>query len=216
MLATFTANKSASWDRNNMMSMFQHRSVDRIRNGLFLRSLCLRRRFSRSQKLLFSADKPTCPSHTRSKMVTSKLVIHSLSRFIAFSTDFGPVLGLAHHSSNTGWPSYITAIPQQVWPVQRYIEFDRHVTIHPRTLPSCGVAQGCPFAPMALACVMACGRHSVNEILHNSYGYSIEETQMANTKIYMDDRTFVDAAYQRCLDSTGLGKNQGDARQTRC
>ena len=37
---------------------------------------------------------------------------------------------------------------------------------------------------MALACVMACGRHSVNEILHNSYGYSIEETQMASQDLH--------------------------------
>ena len=89
-------------------------------------AVCIK--LSRSQQLLFSADKPTCPSHTRSKRVTSKLVIHSLLRFIAFSTDLGPVLGLAHHSSNAGWPSHITAILQQVWPAQRYIEFDRHIT----------------------------------------------------------------------------------------
>ena len=41
---------------------------------------------------------------------------------------------------------------------------------------------------------------SINEILHNSYGYSREATQIANTKIYMDDKTSVDPAYQRCLD----------------
>ena len=99
---------------------------------------------------------------------------------------------------NVGWPSHIVAILEQVWSAQRHVEFDRHSL--PRTLPSCGVPQGCPFAPIALACIKACGHKSVNEILHNSYGYSREAPQMANTKIYMDDKTCVDPAYQRCLD----------------
>lgn len=101
-------------------------------------------------------------------------------------------------SRNVGSPSHIIAILEQVWSAQRHVEFDRHSL--PRTLPSCGVPQGCSFAPTALACIKACGHKSVNEILHNSYGYSREATQIANTKTYMDDKTFVDPAYQRCLD----------------
>eukprot|EP00438_Fugacium_kawagutii_P009490 Skav200300 [mRNA] locus=scaffold4329:63051:67384:+ [translate_table: standard] len=97
-----------------------------------------------------------------------------------------------------GWPHEVIAILQQVWPTQRHIEFDKHV--HPHTLAGSGVPQGCPFAPMALACVMTSGHNSVNEILQSDFGYSQEDTQQSNTKIYMDDRSFVDQNYQRCLD----------------
>ena len=66
-----------------------------------------------------------------------------------------------------GWPPSVVAILQQVWPTHRHIEDDRHV--HPQTLTGSGVPQGCPFAPMAFACFMACGHKSVNEILQRDY-----------------------------------------------
>lgn len=97
-----------------------------------------------------------------------------------------------------GWPPTVVTILQQVWPTQRHIEFDRHV--HPERLTGMGVPQGCPFAPMALACVMTCGHRSVNDILQTDHGHTSEDIAKSHTKIYMDDRTFVDADYQRCLD----------------
>eukprot|EP00438_Fugacium_kawagutii_P016756 Skav230337 [mRNA] locus=scaffold920:102804:109101:- [translate_table: standard] len=119
-----------------------------------------------------------------------------------------------------GWPHQVIAILQQVWPTQRHIEFDKHV--HPHTLTGSGVPQGCPFAPMALACVMTSGHNSVSEILQSDFCHSQEETQQSDTKIYMDDRSFVDQNYQRCLDraaawhqwshTVGLLENTGKAQ----
>ena len=107
-----------------------------------------------------------------------------------------------------GWPQEVVKALQQIWPIIRHLEFDKHV--HPEVLTGCGVPQGCPFAPMALACVMSSAHKMVDEILQTDFGYSWQATQQACTRIYMDDRSFIDSNYQRCLDRATAWRQWSD------
>eukprot|EP00438_Fugacium_kawagutii_P024002 Skav207430 [mRNA] locus=scaffold1798:50686:54459:+ [translate_table: standard] len=97
-----------------------------------------------------------------------------------------------------GWPPPLIAHMQSVWRCCRFLEFDGHV--HPQSLISLGVPQGCPLAPLALACLMCSAHNSVNAQLQSQFGYTLAETQQADVRIYMDDRSWVDADLQRSLD----------------
>lgn len=97
-----------------------------------------------------------------------------------------------------GWPPPLIAHMQQVWHCARFLEFDGHV--HPQALASLGVPQGCPLAPLALACLMCSAHNSVNARLRAQFGYSLAETQQADVRTYMDDRSWVDTDLQRSLD----------------
>ena len=114
-----------------------------------------------------------------------------------------------------GWPPALTKQLQTVWATTRWIEFDNHV--HPEPIVSRAVPQGCPLAPLALACWMCSGLQAVNNTLV-AQGHSPNATRKAFCQCYMDDRTFVDADLNRGLDrahawwqwspTVGLKENQ--------
>lgn len=85
-----------------------------------------------------------------------------------------------------------------VWKTERFIEFDQHV--HPQTLISNGVPQGCPLALLTLACFMASGHNGVNRLMRENDGYTAEGASKASVRIYMDDRSWIGADYTRALD----------------
>jgi hypothetical protein len=47
---------------------------------------------------------------------------------------------------------------------------------------------------------MTCGFRAVEALMINNFGYTIPESKAADTRIYMDDRTFVDSDLHRALD----------------
>ena len=93
------------------------------------------------------------------------------------------------------WPAPLLAQMAAVWKTERFIEFDHHV--HPQTLISNGVPQGCPLAPLTLACFMASGHNGVNRLMRE---HTAEDVSKASVRIYMDDRSWIDANYTRALD----------------
>ena len=97
-----------------------------------------------------------------------------------------------------GWPEALVAQLLQVWSTTRFLEFEQHV--HPETLQGRGIPQGCPIAPICLSSVMTCGFRAVEALMINNFGYTIPESKAADTRIYMDDRTFVDSDLRRALD----------------
>ena len=97
-----------------------------------------------------------------------------------------------------GWPAALVAQMQQVWNTNRYLQFEKHV--HPRVLQGKGIPQGCPLAPLCLATVMACGHRGVDQLLQTNFQYSPLECQSATTRIYMDDRSFVDTDVERAVN----------------
>ena len=97
-----------------------------------------------------------------------------------------------------GWPEALVAQLLQVWSTTRFLEFEHHV--HPETLQGRGIPQGCPIAPICLSSVMTCGFRAVEALMINNFGYTIPESKAADTRIYMDDRTFVDSDLHRALD----------------
>lgn len=86
---------------------------------------------------------------------------------------------------------------QQVWQTRGFLEFAGHV--RPTLLRSSGVPQGCPLAPLTLACWMSSGIAAVNHLVQTQGGYSAVEAARAKVRVYMDDRSWVDSDYQRCL-----------------
>ena len=99
--------------------------------------------------------------------------------------------------SNIQWPAALISQMQQVWHTQRFLEFDGH--IHPTLLQSSGIPQGCPLAPLTLACWMSSGIAAVNRLMQTQGGYSSAEAARAKVRVYMDDRSWVDSDYQRSL-----------------
>ena len=99
--------------------------------------------------------------------------------------------------NNIQWPAALVSQMRQVWQTQRFLEFDGHV--HPTLLQSSGVPQGCPLAPLTLACWMSSGIAAVNHLMQTQGGYSAAEAARAKVRVYMDDRSWVDSDYQRCL-----------------
>lgn len=77
-----------------------------------------------------------------------------------------------------GWPSALVSQMRQVWSTSRFIEYDGHV--HSEILKSNGVPQGCPLAPLTLACWMTAGHRSVNTLLHQRFGFSQREVNEAD------------------------------------
>ena len=97
-----------------------------------------------------------------------------------------------------GWPEALVAQLLQVWSTTRFLEFNHRV--HPETLQGQGIPQGCPIAPICLSSVMTCGFRAVEALMINNFGYTIPESKAADTRIDMDDRTFVDSDLHRALD----------------
>ena len=76
-----------------------------------------------------------------------------------------------------GWPEALVSQLQQVWKTTQ-----------------------CPIAPICLSSVMASGMRAVDALMVSNFGHSVPNSQAANTRIYMDDRSFVDSNLDRTLD----------------
>ena len=79
----------------------------------------------------------------------------------------------------------------------RYLEYDNHV--HPQILISSGVPQGCPIAPLTLATWMSSGATAVQSLMQSEANVTAEASRQAVTRIYMDDRSWIDSNYDRAL-----------------
>ena len=61
------------------------------------------------------------------------------------------------------------------------------------------VETGCPIAPLALATWMSSGSCAVQQLMQSEASYTAVEASQATTRIYMDDRSWVDADFDRAL-----------------
>ena len=95
------------------------------------------------------------------------------------------------------WPQPLIQQLRQVWQTKRLLEYDGQV--HPEILVSSGVPQGCPIAPLTLATWMSSGSCAVQQLMQSEASYTEAEASQATTRIYMDDRSWVDADFDRAL-----------------
>jgi len=95
------------------------------------------------------------------------------------------------------WPPALLSQTRQVWKTKRYLEYDNHV--HPQILVSSGVPQGCPIAPLTLATWMSSGATAVQSLMQSEANVTAEAARQAVTRIYMDDRSWIDSNYDRAL-----------------
>ena len=114
-----------------------------------------------------------------------------------------------------GLPKALTEHIRQAWYTERWIQYGDHT--HPRTIQHSAVPQGCPLAPLTLACWMLAGQHSVKSQLVQA-GFSPEAVDAHPFLSYMDDRTWIGTNLQQstaCVsawthfsDSVSLKENQ--------
>eukprot|EP00438_Fugacium_kawagutii_P024663 Skav213942 [mRNA] locus=scaffold2679:339611:341242:- [translate_table: standard] len=64
-----------------------------------------------------------------------------------------------------GFPRQLAAHIEQAWCTQRWLQYGDHV--HQDTITASAVPQGCPLAPLTLACWMLAGKQAVQESLLN-------------------------------------------------
>lgn len=95
-----------------------------------------------------------------------------------------------------GFPRQLAAHIEQAWCAQRWLQYGDRV--HSNTITASAVPQGCPLAPLTLACWMLAGKQAVEASLLNQ-GYTQEQVGAATVLSYMDDRTCVDTDLQRSI-----------------
>ena len=95
------------------------------------------------------------------------------------------------------WPQALLNQMRQVWTTKRFLEYDGHV--HPTILISSGVPQGCPIAPLTLATWMSSGATAVHSLMQSEAHVTADDARQALTRIYMDDRSWIDKDYNRAV-----------------
>ena len=107
----------------------------------------------------------------------------------------------ANFLTSIGLPTSLTSIMLQVWNTTRIIQYSS--ACHQDPLRGSCTPQGCPLAPLTLACWMTNAQQWVqNQMAH--IGYSESDVAAASTRIFMDDRTFVDNEVDRLFARADL------------
>lgn len=128
--------------------------------------------------------------HLQDSLANSKGILVSLDYKQAF--DRMNAVTSPSFLNQIGIPGSITSLIQDVWQTQRVVQYG--TAIHPQMLHSVCAPQGCPLAPITLACWMISG-HSYVKHEMSLRGH---DTSSTTTCIYMDDRSFITPSIEQC------------------
>ena len=90
--------------------------------------------------------------------------------------------------THIGLPKCLAEHIRQAWRTERWIQYGDHT--HHSTLQHSAVPQGCPLAPLTLACWMLAGQNSVKSQLVDA-GFLLASVDALPFLSYMDDRTWI-------------------------